>query len=207
MYNTLIPEKFHFEKVRKFADVEFELPQRKTAGSAGYDFVVAEDTVVLPYNQLMAQFESDMFFNEDLKVVPNGDITAYVNGKAFPEKYYTLNDIAKVTKDSGAKPTLVSTGVKAYMPKDCYLELSVRSSCPLKYWLIMANGVGIIDSDYADNPDNEGEIFFQLINLSPVPIILKKGDVIGQGIFKPYKVIYNDKATAERVGGFGSTSV
>ena len=31
----------------------------------------------------------------------------------------------------------------------------------------MANGVGIIDADYYNNPDNEGEIFFQLINLSP----------------------------------------
>ena len=143
----MIPEKFHFEKVRKFADVEFELPQRKTAGSAGYDFVVAEDTVILPYNQLMAHFEYDMFFNENLNLVPDGEITTYVDGKTFPGRYYTLNDIAKVTKDSGAKPTLVSTGVKAYMPKDCYLELSVRSSCPLKYWLIMANGVGIIDSD------------------------------------------------------------
>lgn len=154
----------------------------------------------------MAHFEYDMFFNENLKLVPDGDISTYVDGKAFPEKYYTLNDIAKVTKDSGAKPTLVSTGVKAYMPKDCYLELSVRSSCPLKYWLIMANGVGIIDSDYADNPDNEGEIFFQLINLSPVPIILKKGDVIGQGIFKPYLKTDDDNAVKERMGGFGSTN-
>ena len=34
----MVPEKFHFEKVHKFADVEFELPRRKTAGSAGYDF-------------------------------------------------------------------------------------------------------------------------------------------------------------------------
>lgn len=203
----MIPEKFHFEKISKYVDVDFELPSRKTAGSAGYDFVVVEDTVILPYNQLMAHFEYDMFFNETLKLVPDGDITTYVDGKAFPGRYYTLNDIAKVTKDSGAKPTLVSTGVKAYMPKNCYLELSVRSSCPLKYWLIMANGVGIIDSDYADNPDNEGEIFFQLINLSSVPIILKKGDVIGQGIFKPYYITNDDKATAERTGGFGSTSV
>jgi dUTP pyrophosphatase len=41
-----------------------------------------------------------------------------------------------------------------------YLELSVRSSCPLKNWLILANGVGIIDADYYNNPQNEGEIFF-----------------------------------------------
>jgi dUTP pyrophosphatase len=70
----------------------------------------------------------------------------------------------------------------------------------------MANGVGIIDSDYADNPQNEGEIFLQLINFGPVPIILKKGDVIGQGIFKPYLTTDSDNTNTERSGGFGSTN-
>lgn len=196
---------YGFEKVSRFKDVEFEMPKRKTAGSAGYDFVVAEETVIPSYNSLMAHIEYDMAFNRS-DIEPEGTIFTYINNKEFKDQYYSLEDIAKVTKDNKAKPTLVSTGVKAYMPKDSYLELSVRSSCPLKYWLIMANGVGIIDSDYADNPDNEGEIFFQIINLSPVPIILHKGDVIGQGIFKPYLKTDNDNAVEERMGGFGSTN-
>jgi len=82
----------------------------------------------------------------------------------------------------------------------------VRSSCPLKSWLILANGVGIIDSDYYNNPDNEGHIFLQLINLSPTNIILHKGDKIGQGIILPYFLAEGDAATAARAGGFGSTS-
>lgn len=196
---------YRFEKVSRFANDNFEMPKRKTAGSAGYDFVVAEDTIVLPYNTLMAHFDYGIF-NKKSSIYPAGEIDTYVGGKEFPYDYYTLDEIAKNTKMTMAKPTLVPTGVKAYMPKDCYLELSVRSSCPLKYWLIMANGVGIIDSDYVDNPDNEGEIFFQIINLSTVPILLKKGDVIGQGIFKPYHITDDDSATAERVGGFGSTN-
>lgn len=196
---------YGFEKVSRFKNVEFEMPKRKTAGSAGYDFVVAEETVIPSYNSLMAHIEYDMAFNRN-DIEPEGTIFTYINNKEFKDKYYSLEDIAKVTKDNKAKPTLVSTGVKAYMPKDSYLELSVRSSCPLKYWLIMANGVGIIDSDYANNPDNEGEIFFQIINLSPVPIILHKGDVIGQGIFKPYLKTDDDNAVEERMGGFGSTN-
>lgn len=195
-----------FEKVNRFKDVEFNLPVRKTAGSAGYDFVVAEDIVIPPYNSLMTRFDYTVY-NKKSPYCPEGEFNPYVNGKEFSADYYTLDTIAEITKKSGAKPSLVSTGVKAYMPKDMYLELSVRSSCPLKYWLIMANGVGIIDSDYADNPDNEGEIFFQLINLSTVPILLKKGDVIGQGIFKRYEKTYDDSSDGERVGGFGSTSV
>jgi dUTP pyrophosphatase len=68
--------------------------------------------------------------------------------------------------------------------------------------------VGIIDADYYDNPENEGEIFFQIINLSPMPIILKKGDMIGQGIIKSYQTTSDDTAYARaqtRSGGFGST--
>ena len=71
----------------------------------------------------------------------------------------------------------------------------------------MANSVGIIDADYYNNPDNEGEIFFQLINLSPVKIELKRGDIIGQGIIKQYLTIEDDMAAGERIGGFGSTNV
>ena len=64
----------------------------------------------------------------------------------------------------------------------------------------------IIDADYYNNPDNEGEIFFQLINLSPYNIILKKGEKIGQGIIKQYLTTEDDTATGDRFGGFGSTT-
>jgi dUTP pyrophosphatase len=97
--------------------------------------------------------------------------------------------------------------MKCKMESNQYLQLSVRSSCPLKNWLIMANSVGIIDADYYNNPDNEGEIFFQIINLSPLPIYLKKGDRIGQGIIMNYNTTSDDKATGERTGGMGSTGV
>ena len=64
----------------------------------------------------------------------------------------------------------------------------------------------IIDGDYVNNPDNEGEIFFQMINLSPFDIQLKRGDIIGQGIIKSYFKTSDDVSTRERLGGFGSTS-
>ena len=64
----------------------------------------------------------------------------------------------------------------------------------------------IIDSDYYSNPDNDGEIFFQLINLSPVDIYLRAGDKIGQGIIKTYGTTEDDAASGERTSGFGSTT-
>lgn len=64
----------------------------------------------------------------------------------------------------------------------------------------------IIDSDYYNNQDNEGEIFVQLINLSPFAIKINKGDKIAQGIVLRYEMNEEDISTAERVGGLGSTT-
>ena len=175
-----------FEKVKRFADADFNLPVRKTKNSAGYDFEVAEDICIPTWtSQLMAL----------AKATPQ------------PKEPYSLEEMAALTKQAKAKPTLVSTGVKCHLEEGYYLELSVRSSTPLKYWIILANSVGIIDADYCDNPDNEGEIFFQVINMSPFDIYLKKGDIIGQGIIKRYEVTDDDKAIGERQGGFGSTTM
>lgn len=168
-----------FEKVSRFADSDFGLPVRKTANSAGYDFEVAEDIIVPSYQRLMSSLNS--------------------------LGTRQLADVAFWTKLSGIKPTLVSSGVKCIMEPNQYLELMVRSSTPLKYWLLLANAPGIVDADYANNPDNEGEIFFQLINFSPFDIQLKKGDIICQGIIKTYDKIDDDTSTAIRDGGFGST--
>lgn len=173
-----------FEKVTRFEDVDLPLPIRKTVESAGYDFVVAEDVVIPPYNELM-------------------DRITKLYGP--PMLAATLDEAAAAIKLANAKITLVSTGMKCKLDPGTYLELSVRSSCPLKHWLILGNSVGIIDADYYNNPDNEGEIFFQIINLSPFPIKLKRGDAIGQGIIKPYLTTEDDIATGTRIGGFGST--
>ena len=184
-----------FEKISRLAAADFNLPVRKTKNSAGYDFEVAED-IVIPSCHKMFQIMKDVI----------SPYVAFEDGGVQP-RAFDLNEIANITKTLKTKPTLVSTGMKCRLEPSTYLELSVRSSCPLKYWLVMANGVGIIDADYYNNPDNEGEIFFQIINLSPYDILLKKGDIIGQGIIKPYYITEDDSASGERVGGFGSTSV
>lgn len=188
-----------FEAVSRLP--EAALPIRKTAQSAGYDFVVAEDIIIPPYKKLYANLDAENASD------PVNIFCSMIAGEQIESKeFYTLNEVADITKKLKAKPTLVSTGVKCSLDPDTYLELSVRSSTPLKYWLVLANSVGIIDADYYNNPDNEGEIFFQLINLSPFPIKLFKGDIIGQGIIKKYLTTDDDAATGERVGGFGSTS-
>lgn len=171
-----------FELVSEFADQTDLLPARATKFSAGYDFSVARDIVVPSYQK---QFKG-LNFTDDNPL--------------------SLGFVSGLTKSYKCKPTLVPTGIKAYLPEGTFLQLSVRSSCPLKHWLILANGVGIIDGDYYNNPDNEGHIFFQIINLFPQDIILHKGEKIGQGIIMPYFLAEGDVTAAARVGGFGSTN-
>ena len=176
-----------FEKVSRFADVDIAMPVRKTAQAAGYDMVAAEDVIIPPYDALFATMlaETCTLDNEPM----------------------TIDEVAALTKRLKTKPTLVSTGMKCKLESGTYLELSVRSSSPLKYWIMMANSVGIIDGDYYNNPDNEGEIFFQLYNMTPFPIKIQKGEAIGQGIIKTFGVPEDDKAEGFRTGGFGSTTM
>ena len=171
-----------FERVSKYPDAV--IPTRSTVNSAGYDFTVAKDIVIPSYSDQMSEM---------VRWGRTGHI-------------YTLTEMASFTKELKIKPTLVPTGVKCCLDADTYLELSVRSSTPLKHWIILANGVGIIDADYYNNPDNEGHIYFQAINLTPFDIQLKKGDKIGQGIIKPYLTTDDDNAFGQRLGGFGSTT-
>ena len=105
----------------------------------------------------------------------------------------------------GMNPTLVKTGLKAYMQEDEYLMLCNRSSNPKKKGLILANSVGIVDKDYYGNPDNDGHIVFAFYNIKEEDIEIKKGEAIGQAIFQRFLVTDNDKAEGERIGGFGST--
>lgn len=175
-----------FEKVSKYADAEIAMPIRKTSQSAGYDMVAAEDYII-PSLWQMCEESKKIWSVED-------------------DEFVTMDLMAQFTKQTGFKPTLVSTGMKCKLDPGTWLQLSVRSSSPLKYWLMMGNGIGVIDADYYNNPDNEGEIFFQIYNLSPFNIQIKKGEAIGQAIILPHGVTEDDVAGGERTGGFGSTS-
>lgn len=104
--------------------------------------------------------------------------------------------------------TLVPTGVKAFMQKDEYLQIFARSSIPVNLGLIMSNGVGIVDSDYYNNPTNEGHIMIEFNNLTNEHITIKKGTRIAQGIFnKILPVTHGVRIKNDtRNGGFGSTN-
>lgn len=145
-----------FEIAKGFEDKGINLPIRKTKGSAGYDFEVAEDVVVPKF-------------------------------------------------EKGQKPTIIKTGVKAYMSEDEVLYLYGRSSNFKKKGLMLANNVGVVDSDYYGNEETDGHIMFSVINFKDEDVLIKKGEVVGQGVFSKYLLVDDDNAQGKRTGGFGST--
>ena len=67
------------------------------------------------------------------------------------------------------------------------------------------NTTDVVDSDYYNNADNEGHIMFAFYNFFPIDVTIKKGERIGQGVFKKFLKADGDNAAAIRTGGFGST--
>ena len=98
------------------------------------------------------------------------------------------------------------TGVKVYMMEDEVFKIYPRSSLSRRYHLTLANNVGIIDSDYYSNPDNDGHIGVTLRNFGTEEVVIKKGERVAQGIFHKFLTVTNEEAIlAKREGGFGST--
>lgn len=102
---------------------------------------------------------------------------------------------------------LIWTDVKAYMNPNEVLQLYVRSSLGVKKGLILANTVGIIDSSYYGNSDNDGNIGICLVNRGDKPVTLLAGERLCQGIFTYYLLADEDSVLKEtRDGGFGSSN-
>lgn len=147
----------------------------------------------------MRKFEKVSRIKEDIKLPERST----KNSAGYD--FYAIEDVEIPPYKIGDNPFMIATGVKAEMMHNEFLMLVNRSSAPKKKKLVIPNSVGIIDADYYNNADNEGEMFFGFYNLSNETIEIKKDEKLGQGIFMNYHVTDDDNATGERIGGFGST--
>jgi dUTP pyrophosphatase len=100
---------------------------------------------------------------------------------------------------------LVRTGLVIEVPAGYFLGIFARSSTPLKRGLMVANGVGIVDPDYAGPSD---EVLIQVLNISDRDVHVRRGDRLAQGIVLPSPRVTWDEVAEIRDqvrGGFGST--
>ena len=190
-----------FEIVSKYEEKGINLPIRKTKYSAGHD-IEAGETVTIPsiWKQVFG-FITDIEDSTGKEVDSFEEITSYVTAMILS------NSVEEIMKEFNLRPTLIPTGLRAYMQDDEVLKLFNRSSTPLKKGLILANDVAIIDKDFYDSPieSGEGHFYAQYLNFLPFDVTINKGEAVCQGIFEKYLVTDTDDVSAERNGGMGST--
>ena len=100
---------------------------------------------------------------------------------------------------------LVPTGLVIHVPPGHFLGVFARSSTPLKRGLMVANGVGVVDSDYCGPLD---EIKIEVVNFTQAPVSIRRGDRLAQGVFLPYARAEwqeGDVPAQPTRGGFGTT--
>lgn len=135
------------------------------------------------------------------------DVSLPVRKTAYSAGY----DLAAIEKTiiPAGQMRIIPTGLKAYMQPDEYLGIHLRSSLAMKNHLMLANSEGIIDSDYYNNPENEGHILIGILNRGQEPFCVEAGMRIAQAIFCKYLTAdYEDTSSFKtRQGGFGSTGI
>lgn len=105
---------------------------------------------------------------------------AFLPEKKTPEAM--CRDI-KSTQDFTIQPweiQLIKSGIKTFIPTGRCCKMYARSSLPIKNGLMLANSVGLIDSDY------RGEYLMQLFNCTREPISIEKWTRLCQIEFAPH---------------------
>ena len=113
--------------------------------------------------------------------------------------FYLLEDVTLAP----GEVKKIATGVKAKMSMDEVLLLVVRSSVGFRYNIRLVNQVGVVDADYYNNPDNEGEIFYKVQNEGESIREFKAGESLVQGMFLKYLTVDEDDGRDSGEGSEG----
>lgn len=100
--------------------------------------------------------------------------------------------------------TLVPTGLVVGLPHGFFLAIVARSSLPIKKGLMVANGVGVVDSDYSGPGD---EVKVEVYNFTARDVAIARGERIAQGLVLACpRVEWEETGPgAATRGGFGAT--
>ena len=132
----------------------------------------------------------------------NAKIPAYATEFAAGADLY-----ANIKEEIEIKPgerVKIPTGIAIEPPCGVVSVICARSGLATKHGIALANGIGVVDSDY------RGEIIVALVNHSSEGYIIKPMDRIAQMMFMPYyfaefKIATELSETQRNNGGFGST--
>lgn len=145
------------------------------------------------------QFKKDI--DNNLELYNNFQLPARKTTNSAGYDFHLLKNLTLKPNEIAKIPT----GVKSFMQSNEVLLIIIRSSLGFKYNIRLCNQVGVIDSDYYNNSDNEGHIYMAIKNEGTQTLNLKEGDAIAQGIFINY-LTSRDSVDTKRKGGIGSTN-
>lgn len=195
-----VQERYHIPRIARFEKVSFEtflaafkpmwiaIMKAQQGIEAGDSFAYNEDQLV---NDAMVVYNNIKLPRRSTRGSAGYDFS-------FPFGSTELNPGVSV---------LIPTGIKCEIAEGWVLKEYPRSSLGFNYRIQLDNTVGIIDSDYYNNPKNEGHIMIKITNDSRenMTCVLETGSKFCQGIFVPYGITVDDDVTEVREGGLGST--
>lgn len=168
-------EMISYAKYEELIKGEFQENYYSVSPTPGRGVVLRDDIVICPTYMTDKAVGADCFASEDATIQP-GAIE------------------------------IVPTGVKArFNGSEEGLFPFIRSSIPRKKGLLLANGVGVVESDYADNPDNDGNIGFMFLNFGSEAVTIKRFERIGQIVLLPILRFENAGYAGMERGASGST--
>lgn len=149
-----------------------------------------------------------IFTSAFAKKIYNHELKHETEGSAgYDLRAFDLNDSNKKITIPPKSKMIIGTGIKIHLNNNKYVgKVYSRSSLGSKKGLILANSVGIIDSDY------QGEIMLCLQNLTDSEVLIEPGERVAQLLIeKVNHVKFNvvesfDLETNRGEGGFGSTN-
>lgn len=136
-----------------------------------------------------------------------------INESGYPlPEYQTLGSSGLDVRANIERPVLlkplgriiIPTGLYLEIPEGYEIQVRSRSGLTIKRGLVVANGIGTIDSDYRD------ELGIILLNISDEDQIIEPGDRIAQIVLVKYeklewKIKEKLSETDRNLGGFGHT--
>lgn len=148
-----------------------------------------------------------MNLNVTIKLTRGMSLPEYATpGSAAVDLRAALEEEQTVTLAPGER-ALIPTGISiAPESKEVVAVIAGRSGLGIKHGVSLANGIGVVDSDY------RGEVQVALINRGSEPFSIRRGDRIAQLMFLPvYAATFlpadSLDETERGAGGFGHTGI
>lgn len=135
------------------------------------------------------------------KLHPAAVVPQYATAGAACFDLVCVND---VTITPGREHIALKTGLAFEIPEGYVMKVYSRSGHGFKNGIRLANGTGIIDSDY------RGEVMVKMHNDSTSAVHIAAGERVAQAMIEPvqqvaFEIVEELSDTARGSGGFGST--